>query len=147
MCVCIARLPQLVKHRPAWRRDVVGLQSHLFSLAGLIGLFNNTIGMRALVAGLGETNMMRFGILVYAAEMVRACSQAAGAAALWPTFQLLPAQLIIWCTARANCIARLCGSIRCAVVCLTAEPAVRRRRYMSRCMMCLFQTGKCCSHC
>ena len=49
----------------------MGLQSHLFSLAGLIGLFNNTIGMRALVAGLGETNMMRFGILVYAAEMVR----------------------------------------------------------------------------
>ena len=26
--------------------------------------------MRALVAGLGETNMMRFGILVYALEMV-----------------------------------------------------------------------------
>ena len=48
-------------------------QSHLFSLAGLIGLFNNTIGMRALVAGLGETNMMRFGILVYALEMVRVC--------------------------------------------------------------------------
>ena len=47
------------------------VQSHLFSLAGLIGLFNNTIGMRALVAGLGETNMMRFGILVYAMEMVR----------------------------------------------------------------------------
>ena len=48
-----------------------GAQSHLFSLAGLIGLFNNTIGMRVLVAGLGETNMMRFGILVYVAEMVR----------------------------------------------------------------------------
>ena len=46
-------------------------QSHLFSLAGMVGLVNNTAGMRILVGVLGETNMMRFGITVYAIEMVR----------------------------------------------------------------------------
>ena len=46
-------------------------QSHLFSLAGIVGLVNNTIGMRVLVGLMGETNMMRFGIGIYAIEMVR----------------------------------------------------------------------------
>ena len=48
------------------------LQSHLFSLAGIVGLFMNTVGMRILVGLLGETNMMRFGIGIYTIEMVRA---------------------------------------------------------------------------
>lgn len=47
------------------------LQSQLFSLAGLVGLVMNTVGMRILVGLLGETNMMRFGIGIYALEMVR----------------------------------------------------------------------------